>query len=135
MDVIEIARKLGVAIQADDRYKAYAAAKSANDKDEELQAAIGEFNMTRMAMDQEIQKGDAKDEAKLNEMNEQLRTAYGKIMRNESMTAYNKAKTELDEVISGIENIISVAISGEDPMTCDLHAACTHDCSSCGGCH
>lgn len=135
MDIIETARKLGVEIQNDERYKKYAEAKLANDKDEELQAAIGDFNMIRMSMEQEVSKGDGKDENKMNELNEKLRAAYGKVMRNESMTAYNQAKTALDELVGEIETIISAAISGEDPMTCETHHDCTHDCSTCGGCH
>ena len=136
MDVIETARHLGVGIQKDERYQRYLSAKLKNDADEELQAAIGEFNIAKMAMDREIQKdGENRDEEKLKELNEQLRKAYGKVMRNQSMTEYNVAKTALDELVSAIETIISAAISGEDPLTCDLHHSCTHDCSSCGGCH
>lgn len=135
MEIIEMARTLGVEIQKDERYQAYAKAKAANDADEELQAAIGEFNLARMALDQEIGKQEGRDEKKIADLNEDLRKAYGKVMRNASMTAYNEAKTALDELISEIETIISAAISGEDPMTCDLHPACTHDCSTCGGCH
>ncbi len=136
MDVIETARRLGVEIQKDERYQSYYSAKCKNDADEELQAAIGEFNVAKMAMDCELQKeGADRNDEKIREFNEQLRQAYGKVMRNPSMTEYNNAKTALDELVGEIETIISAAISGEDPMTCELHPTCTHDCSSCGGCH
>ena len=47
MDVIEITRQLGKAIQADERYIDYVNAKSRNDEDKELQELIGEFNLIR----------------------------------------------------------------------------------------
>ena len=40
MDIIAMARELGKAIQQDERYKRIDAAKTANDKDEELQQLI-----------------------------------------------------------------------------------------------
>ncbi len=134
MDVIEIARNLGVALQQDERYKRYFSAKLKNDNDTVLQNAIGEFNMIRMEMDRELGKGDEKDEAKMKDLNEKLRKAYAAIMMTESMTEYNQAKTALDALVGEVETIISAAISGEDPLTCDTKA-CTHDCSTCGGCH
>ena len=56
MDVIETARHLGVEIQKDERYQRYLSAKLKNDADEELQAAIGEVKIAKMAMDSVIQK-------------------------------------------------------------------------------
>ena len=40
MDVIALTRELGKAIQADERYAKYLAAKEVNDKDDELQKLI-----------------------------------------------------------------------------------------------
>ena len=56
MDIIELARQLGAAIQKEDAYVAYRAAKEANDADEKLQALIGEFNLQRMSLATELQK-------------------------------------------------------------------------------
>ena len=54
MDVITLARELGKAIQADERYAAYNAAKKVNDDDEKLQQQIGEFNLVRMSLEREL---------------------------------------------------------------------------------
>ena len=45
MDVIEMARELGKAIQQDERYKRIDAAKKANDEDSQLQELIVKFNL------------------------------------------------------------------------------------------
>ena len=61
MNVIEMARKLGAEIQKDERYIRYAKARLENDNNESLQNLIGEFNITRMQLDSELNsenKGD-----------------------------------------------------------------------------
>ena len=47
MDVIEMTRELGKALQQDDRYIAYNLAKQVNDNDTELQADIENFTNLR----------------------------------------------------------------------------------------
>lgn len=134
-DVIQIARELGAALQEDERYAALMQARKVNDEDETLQNLIGEFNMIMLQAQQEAEKED-KDEAKMKEYNEQYVQAYQKIMENENMRAYQAAQTELEGVVNTINGIIAMSLNGEDPMTCDPDAQnCTHDCSSCGGCH
>lgn len=136
MDVIEITRQLGTAIQEDARYIAYSVARETNDNDTVLQDLIGEFNLQRMALNTEVSK-EEKDEAKVAELDSKLRELYGTIMANENMVKFNDAKTAMDELVSSVNGIISMAIEGEDPLTCDPSASsCGSDCGSCGGsCH
>ena len=134
-DVIKLARELGAALQADARYEALMQARKVNDEDEALQNLIGEFNMIMLKAQQEAEKED-KDEAKMQEYNEQYVAAYQKIMANENMIAYQAAQSELEAVVNTVNGIIAMSLNGEDPMTCDPDAQnCTHDCSTCGGCH
>lgn len=135
MNAIDKARELGAAIQADERYIAYAAAKKANDEDENLQQQIGEFNLIRMSLERELSSEEKSDD-RVKEYNEKLRSLYGEIMRSDSMTAFNAAKTAMDELMNDINAILTMTVNGEDPATCDPHAAgCAGDCSACGGCH
>ncbi len=134
MDIIEAARKLGAAIQEDPRFIHYAAAKLANDKDEDLQNKIGQFNVIRMNLDTALSAED-KDEAKVQELNEQLRALYGEIMGSEAMQKYNEAKTVLDAMLNDINSIIMQCVEGADPETVEVHTNCTGSCSTCGGCH
>ena len=134
MDVIKAVRELGKAIQQDERFVRYAKARLANDSDTELQAAIGDFNITRMELDREL-NADNKDEVKVAELNEKLRGVYAKIMSAPAMVEYNTAKAEVDTMVGEINTIISKCLDGEDPETCDTSAGCTGSCSTCGGCH
>lgn len=143
MDIIEMTRQLGVEIQKTDVYKAYLNAKKANDEDKALQEDIGKFNLIRMQLDQALSVDEtADDETKkeeiknnVNELNKKLKDAYTEIMNNPVMVDYNVAKTELDALVNQINAIISLTLSGEDPLTCDISSGCTGSCESCSGCH
>ena len=92
MDIIEVTRELGRALQNDERYIAMVAARQASDEDQALQEAIGEFNLKRMAINKEAQKEDRNEET-MKRLNEEFRAVYAKIMENEHMLRYNDAKT------------------------------------------
>ena len=77
MDVIELARELGKAIQQDERFLAMQIARQNSDNDDELQQLIGEFNLKRMAINNEAAK-ENRDEAKLQQLNSELRETYAK---------------------------------------------------------
>ncbi len=135
MDIITLARQLGAAIQEQDVYLEYQAAKAANDNDEALQNLIGEFNLLRMSLSAELQKSDEeKSQSKIDELNNQLQNTYNAVMENDSMKKFNEAKTSMDAMTNKITSILAMCIEGEDPETCEP-AGCSGSCSTCGGCH
>ena len=134
MDIIQMTRELGKAIQADDRYIAYCLAKQANDEDEQLQALINAFNLKRVELQMEIAKPD-KDNNKIQELNELIKDNYQKIMSNPKMMVYNSTKSAMDELMSQINTVISMSANGVNPDEIDITtASCVGDCGSCGGC-
>lgn len=133
-DVITLARQLGHAIQEEEAYKNIMKAKTEADSDETLQSLITEFNIKRVAINAEACKTD-RDEETLKKLNEEMRAAYSDIMSNEHMTAYNDAKQAFDRVLQRVLAIVQNSADGEDPDTTDFSEDCTHDCSTCGGCH
>lgn len=134
MDIIELTRQLGKQLQENETYIAMQVAKQACDEDSALQDAIGEFNLKRMAINNEAQKPE-RDEEKIKEMNEEFRGIYADIMANEKMTKYNQAKEVFDGLLQRVNGIISLCAEGEDPATCDYDPSCAGNCSSCAGCH
>lgn len=133
MDVIELTRELGKAIQQDDRYIAYNLAKQVNDNDSELQDDIERFSQLRddlnKAMCEENKDGD-----KLQKIDEELKAVYQKIMSNKNMLVFNAAQQALEGLINNVNQIISLCANGEDPDTCQPSTGCTGSCSTCGGC-
>ena len=134
MDVLAKARELGAALQASEEYVRYAKARLNNDNNKELQDAIGEFNLIRLKLDQEISKDENKDDLAIRALNEQLREKYNQVMANSAMAEYNEAKKAVDKILNDINSIIMMCAEGEDPATCEI-PDCTGDCSTCGGCH
>lgn len=134
MDAVAMARELGKLIQQDERYIAYNRAKEVNDKDEELQKLISEFEAKRYELNMEMSKTD-KNTEKLKELDGIIKNTYGEIMVNPSMAQFNKAKNAMDGLLAEINNVITASANGEDPETCPSKpGGCSGSCASCGGC-
>ena len=137
MDVIEITRQLGEAIQQDERYIAFMEAKRANEEDMELNAMIGKLNLVQMAYQNESGK-EAPDDKKLDDMDKEFRQLYGDIMLNPNMQRYEEKKQVVDDMMNYLIGILSQCVNGADPATCEPVSAdgeCTGSCSTCGGCN
>lgn len=134
MDLLDHARNLGVELQKDERFVEYAKAKLALDRDEALQKLIGDFNLTRMNLEQQSDAEKA-DETKKAEQSARMREIYNQIMENETMKAYNDAKIVVDQMIRDIQAILSASAEGLDPLTYEIPKACSGSCATCGGCH
>lgn len=134
MDIIEMARELGKALQNDDRYIAYNLAKQANDADKELQEQIDSFEKMRCDLSMELTK-ENKDTDKVKELDEGIKELYGKIMSNQHMVVFTAAQKSLESLVSNVQEIITLCANGEDPATCEPSSGCTGSCATCGGCH
>ncbi len=134
MDIIEMTRELGKALQADDRYIAYALAKQANDEDLELQALINGFEKMRYDLNMELTK-ENKDTEKIQQLDENIKSNYQKIMSNPRMIVFTAAQKSLESLVENMQQIINMSANGEDPATCEPSTGCTGSCATCGGCH
>ena len=124
MDVIEITRQLGKAIQADDRYAKFVVARE------------GKMQLVHMSYQHEASKEDA-NEQKLEAYEEEFMGIREKIMANENMKNYEAARAEIDAMMNYIVGLLTECVRGEDPETCEppKEHECGGECSSCGGCH
>lgn len=133
MDIIEMTRELGKALQQDERFIAYQLATQANDQDQELQNLISEFEGMRKELNYEITKDD-KDTDRIKELDEGIKGHYQKIMQNPRMIVFTAAQKSLESLVTNINQIITMCANGEDPDTCEPSSGCTGSCSTCGGC-
>lgn len=137
MDVIEITRQLGKAIQADERYAKFVVAREANEKDDALNELVGRMQLVHMSYQHEASKEDA-NEQKLEAYEEEFMGIREKIMANENMKNYEAARAEIDAMMNYIVGLLTECVRGEDPETCEppKEHECGGECSSCGGgCH
>ncbi|MDE6519516.1 MAG: YlbF family regulator [Ruminococcus sp.] len=133
MDIIEMTRELGKALQADDRYTAYMLAKQANDNDTVLQALINGFENMRLQLNEELAKDD-KDTDRIKELDEDIKSNYKQIMSNKNMIVFTAAQNSLESLVNNMNQIITMCANGEDPDTCQPSTGCSGSCATCGGC-
>lgn len=134
MDVIEMTRELGKALQQDDRFIAYTLAKQVNDKDKELQEDIEKFSKLREELNEVMSRKNPETE-KLKELDSDIKAVYQKIMSNQNMIVFTAAQKNLESLVTNINQIISLCANGEDPDTCrPPESNCTGSCATCGGC-
>ena len=134
MDVIELTRELGKAIQQDDRFIAYNLAKQANDNDEGLQADMDRFSKLRADLGSAM-SAEEPDRDNIAALDKELKEVYGRIMKNPNMIVFEGARQNLENLVNNIQQIITLCANGEDPATCQPQtSSCTGSCSTCGGC-
>ncbi len=138
MDIIQMARDLGTAIQQDPRYKAYEAAKEKNDSNLELQKRIADFHALKADINAEQRKPDA-DRARIQKMNDDLRDLFMSINNDPDMVAFEAAREGMDAVLDSINFIITAAANGKDPQTCpdtppEMCSCGAGGCAGCAGC-
>lgn len=127
-EIIEKAKELGALLQSSEQVQKYNAAKVAYEADEEVQKLVKEFNLHRMTM-MSLNEAEDQDPARITEIEERIKGVYGKIMENEKMQNMQQTGKAVEELLGQVNGVLSFYVTGEEP------AGCTHDCSTCGGCH
>ena len=134
MDIIEMTRELGRALQNDDRYIAYNLAKQVNDEDKELNNDVERFSELRNELTKAMSAED-KDTDLIKQLDEDIKSTYQKVMSNKNMIVFQGAQKALEDLVTSMNQIITMCANGEDPDTCQPSTGCTGSCSTCGGCH
>ena len=82
----------------------------------------------------ELSKED-KNTDMIKALDEDIKDVYSRIMSNQNMMIFNGAKNALEQLISEVNQIVTMCANGEDPDTCQVSHGCSGSCSTCGGCH
>lgn len=124
-DIMDKTRELGELIQNSEEMKKVKDAEIAQSEDEEAQKLLQEFNLSRMNLARDMQNGNISREEAIEKNNK----AFEEVLeKSETIKNFIDAKNEFDAVINQMNQILNYYITGQDPN-------CTHDCSTCGGCH
>lgn len=125
MTIIEKAHELGEMIKESAEMKALKIAEEAQANDDAAQQLIADFNIKRLNLAREIQAQKITEEEAIKKNNE----AFSEMVeKSETIKKYVDAKNEFDKLVNSVNNVINIYIVGEQQ-------GCTHDCSTCGGCH
>ena len=128
MEIFELAAELGKALKADERLVKLEEAKKAYEENKTLQRNIVEFDVQQKALQQEMVKPE-KDTIFIEVIQKRIDELYKMITEDETFVALNDAQAVVNELMNSVNTTITYNITGEMP------SSCTHDCSTCGGCH
>ena len=59
----------------------------------------------------------------------ELSAAFENLTKNAVISEFLESRAALDAIVNQVNSILTHFITGEDPN------GCTHNCSTCGGCH
>ncbi len=133
MTVMEHAKALGEAIADSAVVKALREAQEAFNACRPLQDKMTEYNANRAAMGEEFQKEIEKQDPDMIQMIKNRMDVLGKeIVAFPEYKAMADAENSLKTLMTKINSEINFYVFGVRP---EEENACTHDCSTCGGCH
>lgn len=128
MEILDMAQALGEAIKADARTARFQKAKEAYDADEKLVSAVKEYNVQKMAMNEQL-KAENPDQAVTDAIQRRIEEIYEEIIASPVMAEYSEAEKALNDFINLVNMTITCAITGES-------MGCTEEkCKTCGHCH
>ena len=128
MGIFELAAELGKALKDDKRLVALEEARKAYESDEAVGKLMMEYEVQQKAIQNEVAK-EERDETLLRMIQDRIDTIYDQIVSTESYKNLEKAQNEVNDLMEMVNSTITFNITGEQP------SSCTHDCSTCGGCH
>ena len=127
--IIELAHQLGTEIAKSEEIKNLNETKNAFDSDAELQALMAEYVAERVLLGQDFSKehGDI-DEKAIADLRARIEELTREISANPIYLAFATAQNNMNKLMADVNAEIKFCITGERDN-------CTHDCSTCSGCH
>lgn len=131
MEIIELSKKLGEALRNSDEFKKYQQAREACRANHELEEKINEFKIQKKVFDTESSR-ETPDAEMVEVIKARMDTLYEEINAYEDMKAFTVAEDNFNILLNAVNMTITSFIA-EQPVTSG--GECTHDCSTCHGCH
>ena len=128
MEIFEIASELGKALSKDARLIKLEEAKKAYEANEKLQNYLIEYDVQQKALSAQIDS-ESLDKEFVTLIQNRIDELYNIITTMPSFIALDAAQNEVNKLMDLVNSTIMYNVTGEVP------SSCTHDCSSCGGCH
>jgi cell fate (sporulation/competence/biofilm development) regulator YlbF (YheA/YmcA/DUF963 family) len=128
--IIELAHLLGEEIAKSEEIKNLEETKAAFNSDRELQAKMSEYETERLLLGQEFSKNpDEADQKAIADLRARIEELSAEIGASEKYMNFAKAQQAMNALMAEVNAEIKFCITGERPSDC------THDCSTCKGCH
>ena len=128
MGIFELAAELGKTLKNDKRLIALEEARKAYESDERVMKLMTEYEVQQKAINYEAMKEERSEEL-LKMIQDRIDAIYDQIVSTDAYKALEKAQNDVNDLMEMVNSTITFNITGETP------SSCTHDCSTCGGCH
>ena len=128
MGIFELAAELGRVLKEDERLVRLEAARTAYENDTHVLELATEYEAQQRAIQVEAMKED-RDDALIDSLQARIDELYDAIVGSESYRELEAAQNEVNDLMNSVNSTITYQITGKEP------GSCTHDCSTCGGCH
>lgn len=116
-------------IKSDPRHTDIVNAAANYSSNEEMKSILDEYQALMIAFNEEEAKEDHDDNT-LKVMKERLDSLYDTVMEHPVYVAYREANEAYSHFTEAIYDELEFAVTGHR-----RDEGCTHDCSTCGGCH
>lgn len=127
-EIFELAAELGAKLREDERLKKLEEAKNEYTSDTELQKKLLEYEVQQKALQGEITKPE-RDTVFVDIIQNRIDQLYKEITEAPAFIKLNEVQAEVNELMNAVNATITANITGETP------SSCTHNCSTCSGCH
>ena len=128
--IIELAHLLGEEIAKSDEIKNLEAAKEAFQADSDLQNKMSEYEAERLLLGQEFAKDPTEaDQRAIADLRARIEELGAQIGSHPKYIIFAEAQRAMNALMADVNEEIKYCITGERP------SECTHDCSTCKGCH
>lgn len=128
--IIELAHMLGEEIAKSAEICALEIAKEKFQADANLQEKMSRYETDRKLLGAEFSKNtDEIDQGVIDSLKADIESLTAEISASENYIAFAEAQKAMNSLMAEVNAEIKFCITGERP------AECTHDCSTCSGCH
>ena len=128
MEIFELAAALGQKLKEDERLVALEAAKEAYEASSDVKTYLMEYDVQQRAMQKAVSEAD-RDMQLIESIQHRTDELYKLITEHPAFVELNRAQEVVNELMNSVNQTIMTQITGEEP------SGCTHNCSTCGGCH
>ena len=128
--IIELAHLLGEEIAKSEEIKNLEAAKADFESDSQLQDKMHEYEAERLLLGQEFAKDvNEADQKAIADLRARIEELSSEIGTHPKYIRFAEAQRAMNSLMAEVNAEIKYCITGERPSDC------THDCSTCKGCH
>ena len=126
MSIFALAAELGKAIKEDERMIRMEKAKEAYESSEKIGNLMMEYGIQQQALTT-MGDGNDIDTDAVTRIQDRINEIYAEITTDPIFKELDEAQEAVNALMESVNNTIMFNATGQTP--------CTHDCSSCSGCH